>query len=42
MSRVIKIVKSHRGGEHYERFIEMGQRKWPLTRFFKEKGIVPQ
>jgi transposase InsO family protein len=40
--KVIKIVRSDRGGEYYGRFTEMGQREGPLARFLKEEGIVPQ
>lgn len=39
---MIKVVKSDRDGEYYDRHIEMGQRLGPLAKFLKEHGIVSQ
>jgi len=36
----IKIVKSDRGGEYYDRYIENGQAPGPFAKFLQEHGIV--
>lgn len=38
----IKILRSDRGGEYYDRYIEEGQQKGPLALFLEECGIQAQ
>ena len=38
----IKIVRSDRGGEYYDRYTENGQAPDPFTKFLQEHGIVAQ
>lgn len=38
----IKIVKSDRGGEYYEKYTEDGQAHGPLMRYLQENGIVTE
>lgn len=38
----IKIVRSGRGGEYYDRYMKDGQEPGPFVRFLKEHGIVAQ
>lgn len=42
LGKVIKIVRSDRGGEYYGRFTDKGQREGPFARYLREEGIVPQ
>ena len=38
----IKIVRSDRGGEYYDRYTEDGQAPGPFAKFLQEHGIVAQ
>ena len=38
----IKIVRTDRGGEYYERYIEDRQAPRPFAKFLQEHGIVAQ
>jgi len=38
----IKIVRSDRGGEYYDRYTEKGQMIGPFAQFLQEEGIVAQ
>ena len=38
----IKIVRTDRGGEYYDRYIEDGQAPSPFAKFLQEHGIVAQ
>jgi transposase InsO family protein len=38
----IKIVRSDRGGEYYDRYTDKGQMIGPFAKFLKEEGIVAQ
>ena len=43
LGKKIKVVKSDRGGEYYNRYDGSGeQRPWPFAKFLEESGIVPQ
>ena len=42
LDKVIKIVKSNRGGEYYEKHGDVGQQKGPFTRYLQNNGIVAQ
>ena len=38
--KLIKIVRSDRGGEYYGRYTEDGQAPGPFVKFLQEHGIV--
>ena len=38
----IKIVRSDRGGEYYDKYTENGQTHGPFTKFLQENGVVAQ
>ena len=38
----IKIIKSDRGGENYDRYIENGQMPGPFAKFLEKEGIIAQ
>ena len=38
----IKIVRTDRGGEYYDRYTEDGQAPSPFAKFLQEHGIVAQ
>ena len=40
--KLIKIVRSDRGGEYYGRYTEDGQAPGPFAKFLQEHGIVAQ
>ena len=40
--KLIKIVRSDRGGEYYGRYLEDGQSPGPFAKFLQEHGIVAQ
>ena len=43
LGKIIKVVKSNRGGEYYERNDGSGEQLLgPFAKFLKENGIVPQ
>ena len=41
-SKQIKIVRTDRGGEYYERYIDDGQALGPFAKFLQEHEIVAQ
>ena len=42
LGKVIKIVRSDRGGEYYGKHGDVGQQKGPFARYFQDNGIVAQ
>ena len=42
MGKVIKVVRSDRGGEYYGKHGDAGQLKEPFTKYLKDFGIVAQ
>ena len=40
--KMIKIVRSNRGGEYYRRYTCMAQKLHPFANFLKEQGIIAQ
>ena len=42
LNRVIKVVRSDRGGEYYGRYTESGQNKGPFALYLEECGIKAQ
>ena len=42
LRKVIKIVRSDRGGEYYGKHGDAGQQKGPFARYLQDNGIVAQ
>ncbi|KAL6332470.1 hypothetical protein AAG906_008499 [Vitis piasezkii] len=42
LGKVIKIVRSDRGGEYYGKHGDVGQQKGPFARYLQDNGIVAQ
>ena len=42
LGKVIKIVRSDRGGEYFGRYTEAGQQKGPFALYLEQQGIVAQ
>ena len=42
LGKVIKIVRSDRGGEYYEKHGDAGQQKRSFARYLQDNGIVAQ
>ncbi|KAM1015922.1 hypothetical protein ACFX2A_046661 [Malus domestica] len=42
LGKVIKIVRSDRGGEYFGRYTESGQQKGPFALYLEQNGIVAQ
>ena len=42
MGKVIKIVRSDRGGEYYGKHGDARQQKGPFVRYLQDNGIVAQ
>lgn len=40
--KMIKIVRSNRGGEYYGRYTCMAQKLGPFANFLKEQGVIAQ
>ena len=40
--KLIKIVRTDRGGKYYRRYIEDGQAPGPFAKFLQENGIIAQ
>ena len=42
LDRKVKVVRSDRGGEYYERYDESGQHTGPFAKFLEKRGIYAQ
>ena len=42
LDRKVKVVRSNRGGEYYERYDESGQHAGPFAKFLEKRGICAQ
>ena len=42
IDRKVKVVRSDRGGEYYEKFNESGQCKCPFAKLLESQGICAQ
>ena len=42
LGKVIKVVRSYRGGEYYGKHGDAGQLKGPFAKYLEDSGIVAQ